>query len=174
LPVADASLDVVVFNHIYEHVVDADAVAREIRRVLRPTGVAYLGLGNRLQVVEPHYRLPFLSWLPPRAADRYVAASGRAPSYYERFRTRRSLVRMFAGLHLFDYTYTVLANSVAFAAEDVVPRRLAGLPGAAWHALAPIIPTYVWIGTPGDRQPRTRMAVEPPRLIRQSIHQSIP
>ena len=26
LPLPDASLDVVVFNHIYEHVVDADAV----------------------------------------------------------------------------------------------------------------------------------------------------
>ena len=33
----------VVFNHIYEHVVDPDAVLAEIRRVLRPDGVVYLG-----------------------------------------------------------------------------------------------------------------------------------
>lgn len=38
LPFADKSIDIVVFNHIYEHVVDPDAVLDEIRRVLRPTG----------------------------------------------------------------------------------------------------------------------------------------
>ena len=65
-----------VLNHIYEHVVDPDAVLREIRRVLAPDGVVYLGLANRLGVVEPHYRLPFLSWLPHGPlADRYVRAS---------------------------------------------------------------------------------------------------
>jgi SAM-dependent methyltransferase len=72
LPFPDDALDVVVFNHIYEHVVDPDAVLTEIHRVLKPAGVAYLGLGNKYQVMEPHYRLPFLSWLPQRAADSYV------------------------------------------------------------------------------------------------------
>src|SRR4051812_25154198 len=80
LPLPDGSVDVAVFNHIYEHVVDPEAVLADVRRVLRPDGVLYLGLGNRLGVIEPHYKLPFLSYLPPAAADRYVRATGRAGS----------------------------------------------------------------------------------------------
>jgi ubiquinone/menaquinone biosynthesis C-methylase UbiE len=79
LPFPDGSVDVVVFNHIYEHVVDPVAVLRDITRVLKPNGAVYLGLGNRLGIMEPHYRLPFLSYLPPALADRYIAlkAAGR-------------------------------------------------------------------------------------------------
>ena len=88
LPLPDKSVDVVVFNHIYEHVVDPTAVMAEIRRVLRDDGLAYLGFANRLGIIEPHYRLPFLSWLSPRLADRYVSVTKRAPHYYERMRTR--------------------------------------------------------------------------------------
>ena len=77
LPLPDESVDVVVFNHIYEHVVDPEAVVKEIHRVLSPTGVVYLGLGNKYQLMEPHYRLPLLSWLPQRAATSTSAAPAR-------------------------------------------------------------------------------------------------
>jgi len=154
MPFADQSVDIIVFNHIYEHVVDPDGVLAEIRRILRPDGAAYLGFANRLGVIEPHYRLPFLSWLPRNVADRYVSMTGRAPNYYEQFRTRRGLRRMCAGLHLWDYTYTVLSDSVAFKARDMVPQRLAQAPPLAWRLLSPIMPTFIWIGTPGTARPR--------------------
>lgn len=165
IPKPDQSVDIVVFNHIYEHVVDADAVMRDIRRVLKPDGVVYLGLGNRLGIVEPHYKLPFLSWLPKPAADRYVRATGRASSYYETFRTRPNLRRMCTGLNVWDYTYTVLSESKDFAADDMVPRRLASAPPAVWKALTPIIPTFIWVGTPGSRRPAgPRVKVPPSRV----------
>ena len=119
LPFRDHSVDVVVFNHIYEHVVDADVVMAEIRRVLSPDGIAYLGLGNRLGLIEPHYKLPFLSWLPHRVSDRYVRTFHRADHYYERFRTLPGLRRMTAGLHVYDYSFSVVADPSVFAAEDV-------------------------------------------------------
>lgn len=165
LPFPDRSIDIVVFNHIYEHVVDADAVMSEIRRVLRPDGVAYLGLGNRLGVVEPHYRLPFLSWLPRNLADRYVAATGRAPNYYERFRTRRALRRMCGDLQVWDYTYTILADASRFQAHDMVPRRLRSLPPAFWHLFAPVMPTFIWVCTPGSGRPAGTGAREAPKLV---------
>ncbi len=165
LPFPDRSVDILVFNHIYEHVVDPDAVLAEIRRVLHPDGVVYLGLGNRMGVIEPHYRLPFLSWLPRPVADRYVAATRTAPNYYEQFRTRQGLIRMCDGLTLWDYTYTVLSHSERFAAQDMVPRRLAKLPGRFWHTLAPIMPTFIWLGSVGDRQPATAVTKEPPKKI---------
>ena len=166
IPKPDGSVDLVVFNHIYEHVVDADAVMAEIRRVLKPDGVVYLGLANRLGVVEPHYGLPFLSWLPKPLAHRYVRASGRAPEYYETFRTRRGLRRMCAGLSVWDYTFTVLTASRDVAAADLVPGPLASAPPSFWRALTPVLPTFIWVGTPGDRRPLGPECTAPPALVR--------
>lgn len=165
IPLADHSVDIVVFNHIYEHVVDPDAVLAEIVRVLRADGVAYFGFGNRWQVIEPHYRLPMLSWLPAGLADRYVARSGRAETYYERFRTRRQLVRMCRPLRLWDYTYAVLADAERFSAEDVMPSRLSWVPPASLKLMAPIIPTFIWIGTPGALRPAGPALRLPPRQV---------
>jgi SAM-dependent methyltransferase len=153
LPFPDESVDVIVFNQIYEHVVDPDAVMREIRRILSPKGVAYLGLGNRLQVIEPHYKLPLLSWLPYGLADRYMRAAGKGARYHERFRTRPGLRRLCQGLDVWDYTYTVLCQPADFAADDMVPARLSGAPPLLWRALTPVIPTFIWLGTRSGADP---------------------
>ena len=167
IPKPDGSVDIVVFNHIYEHVVDADAVMADIRRVLKPDGVVYLGLANRLGIIEPHYGLPFLSWLPKPLAHRYVRAAGRAPEYYETFRTRRGLRRMCSGLSVWEYTFTVLTASRDFAADDLVPAPLASAPRVFWRALTPVLPTLIWIGTPGTRRPLGPATKAPPQLVSQ-------
>ncbi len=154
MPVADAVADVVVCNHVYEHVVDPGALFAEMRRVVRPDGLLYLGLGNRLGVVEPHYRLPFLSWLPRGLAHRYVRASGRAEHYHEAFATRAGLRRLAAGLHVWDYTYPVLADPAAFAGQDAVPGAVARLPRPVLRALRPVVPTYLWVATTTPQRPR--------------------
>lgn len=165
LPFADASVDVAVLNHIYEHVVDPDAVIADLKRVLKPDGVLYLGLGNRLGVLEPHYRLPFLSYLPPAAADRYVRAFGRADSYYERFRTRRGLQRMLAGWSVVDYTLPVLAEPSAFAGDDLVPGAVSRLPERVLAATLPLVPTYVWVASPSPLRPAGRALRVAPRAV---------
>jgi SAM-dependent methyltransferase len=165
LPFLTGTIDIVVFNHIYEHVVDADAVMAEIVRVLRPGGLAYLGLGNRWGVIEPHYGLPFLSWLPPRAANRYIRLFGRADGYHERFRGPRGLRRMVRDLTVWDYTETVLTDPEAFAADDLVPGPLRHLPARAWRVGRPLTPTFIWVGVRGDGAPTGRQARTPPRVL---------
>ena len=67
LPFGDGSFDVVLSNQVIEHVGGRDAQLahlREIRRVLRADGVGYFAGPNRWMLVEPHYQLAFLSWLP--------------------------------------------------------------------------------------------------------------
>lgn len=174
LPFGDGSVDVLVFNHIYEHVVDPDSVIKELRRVLSDTGVLYLGLGNRLGVMEPHYKLPFLSYLPSAAADRYVRAFGRADHYYERYRTRRGLRRMLADFHVWDYTLPVLASPERFAGAELfggaVGRTAGGIldktPRSALTALLPVIPTYLWVATKGPRSPLGAPLPQPPAQVR--------
>lgn len=165
IPLPSGSVDIVIFNHIYEHVPDPPAVMAEIRRVLRDEGVVYLGLGNRLGVIEPHYKLPFLSWLPRGMADRYVRLTGRADSYYETFQTRGGLRRLCRNLHVWDYTYPVLLQPERFAADDLVPGRLRGAPLGFWRAISPIIPTFIWVGSPASGQPAgPQLEVNPVRV----------
>ena len=125
IPVADGALDVIVFNHIYEHVVDPDGVVSELHRVLADDGAIYLGLANRLGVIEPHHRLPFLSYLPPSLADRYVQVAGRGDHYYERLRTRPSLRRLMRGFSVWDYTVSVIREPQLFASDEMVPAPFA-------------------------------------------------
>ena len=83
LPFPEESFDIVISNHVIEHVGDQSAQMdhlREIHRVLRRDGLAYLAVPNRWALVEPHYRLAFLSWLPRRIADAYLRVTrNRAP-----------------------------------------------------------------------------------------------
>ena len=166
MPFPDGSVDLIVYNHIYEHVVDPDAVMVEIRRILKPEGAVYLGLGNRLGVMEPHYRLPFLSYLPPALADRYVRASGRADHYHERFRTRPGLRKLVRGLRVWDYSLTVVTEPERFAADDLVPGKLRSLPLAGWKALLPVLPTYIWVGSPQSSGPAGPPVQVAPTAIR--------
>ena len=93
----------VVCAHVYEHVPDARRLMAEIWRLLRPGGVCYFAAGNRLSIMEPHYRLPFLSWLPPSAADRYLRVTGKGNSYYERHATLWGLKRLTRDFTVIDY-----------------------------------------------------------------------
>lgn len=165
IPLDDASQDILIFNHIYEHVVDPEAVVAELRRVLKPTGLLYLGLGNRLGIIEPHYRLPFLSWLPKPLSHRYMRLTRKGNEYYETFRTRHGLKKLFADFHCWDYTLSVITDPQSFSSEDQVPGLVAKLPRAVLAALLPLVPTYVWVASKTPFTPRGAALRIPPRAV---------
>ena len=97
LPFDDASFDVVLSNHVIEHVGDYASQRThlaEVRRVLRPEGIGYLAVPNRWMLIEPHFRLPLLSWLPKRMSDAYVRLAGKGTHYDCRPLTSGRLERM--------------------------------------------------------------------------------
>lgn len=84
LPFADGSFDVVISNHVIEHVgesADQGAHLRELRRVLATDGVGYLAVPSRWMIVEPHYRLAFLSWLPRALRSPYLRLTNKGLFY---------------------------------------------------------------------------------------------
>lgn len=150
LPFLSARFSVVVSNHVIEHVNDASAHLAEVRRVLAPGGVAYVATPNRLWILEPHYKLPLLSWLPRRFADVYVRALRRG-SFFDVFPlTRGGLVRLSAeaGLQWQDITAWVISETGQV--ERSWPARLLGsLPQRLLSCLSWASPTVVFAMRPG-------------------------
>lgn len=113
LPVKDAAIEFGIANHVYEHVADLDRFFMELKRALAPEGRVYLTAGSRFALIEPHYRIPTLSWWPQPIASRLLRWSGRGERYDDiRFTTRRRLLRTAAraGLEMEDLTERVLRD----------------------------------------------------------------
>ncbi|MGE0267283.1 MAG: methyltransferase domain-containing protein [Candidatus Omnitrophota bacterium] len=72
LPFASESFDVVISNQVIEHIPPQDVHLKEIHRVLKKGGIAYVATPSKFTLIEPHFKLPFLSWLPRALADAYV------------------------------------------------------------------------------------------------------
>lgn len=136
LPLGDDSVDIVISNHVIEHVDDQMAHLREIRRVLRPGGVCYLATPNRFAVLEPHFRLPFLSWLPECARDRYVRLARRGEFYDVRPLTYTQLLDLArrAGLTVNDCSSEVARYTL---------RERLGIGLGIPSALRPLFPSFV-------------------------------
>ena len=64
LPFQSNFFDVVVSNHVLEHVRDSKHHIDEIYRVIKPGGWLYLATPNRLWPWEVHYKTAFLHYLP--------------------------------------------------------------------------------------------------------------
>ena len=149
LPLRSGTMDVIVCNHIYEHVPDARRMMEEIHRVLKEKGFCYFAAGNKHMITEGHYHLPFLSWLPKRAAHLYLRWTGRGNVYYEEhlsFRGLKDLVRRFT---VHDYTLSIIRDPQKYSASDLFDTNslLYRLMKRVAPYLYPLIPTYVWILT---------------------------
>jgi len=149
LPLPDASVDLVVCNHVYEHVPDALRLFDEIHRVLREGGTCYFGAASRLCVVEPHYKLPFLSWLPKWLADRYMRWAGRGARYYENLRTPWGIRRLTLGFRCDDYTIAVLRDPEKFSARDMIRKGswIERVPARIWRFAYFLLPSYILLLT---------------------------
>lgn len=56
--------DIVIADQVFEHVADLNKVAADIARLLKPGGVLLGMFPARFRLIEPHYRLPLVHWLP--------------------------------------------------------------------------------------------------------------
>ncbi len=72
LPFADASFHVVTCWDVLEHVQNPHALLSEIARVLEPNGIAFMTVINRYALVDPHYHLRFVNYLPRALGEKYI------------------------------------------------------------------------------------------------------
>jgi len=153
LPYDDASFDVVVSNHVIEHVgarTDQQVHLDEIRRILRPGGVGYLATPTRWALVEPHYKVPMLSWPPRGVRDRFVRAARAGKVYNVDPFGPRELVRAIerAQLSWECVTIEALGEMGRIEAPKGAIRVLLAAPPAAQRAVRPALPTMVYVLSP--------------------------
>jgi len=106
LPFKDQSFGFVLCNDVLEHVRDQAELTQELFRILARGGAAYVQCANKYQIIEPHFLLPFLSWVPRPVADIYVKVARRGESYEGYFpKTRRNVLALTDAYRTVDLTY---------------------------------------------------------------------
>ena len=146
LPFDDASFDVVICSHVYEHVPDPVKMFGEIHRVLRPDGICYFSAGNRLMWNEPNYNLPLLAVLLRLLAHVYIRIAGKADYYHEKHLTYWGLKSLVHNFTRNDYTVRLINEPERFHTEYMLPAgsmksRIAGLVPNWLHWA---LPGYIW------------------------------
>jgi len=147
LPFPGAYFDLVVLAQVYEHMTDHESLSAEVFRVLKPGGICFFSGPNRWQVIEPHYFLPFLSWLPHQCASRYLKLSGRGKTFDIHPRGYHSLKRLWSNFHVVDYTWKILKYPRKFTL-DVHHGRIglmAHMPAWVLKTLKVFYPNFNWI-----------------------------
>ena len=146
LPLSDSCVDVVICAQVYEHAADQQSLADEIWRVLRPGGVCFFSGPNRLAVMEEHYWLPFLSWLPRPLANWYMRTTKKGnvydinPLYYWQI---QDLWRKF---DRYDYTPIMIKFPSKFSLNETLGLHwVSRLPLQFLAVLAVFFPNYNWI-----------------------------
>lgn len=158
LPFDAGTFDVVVSNHVIEHVGGTGEQLRhvqEIARVLRRDGLAYLASPSRWQLVEPHYRLAFLSWLPRSLRSSYLRRMKGVSFYDCEPLDCPQIERLFrqAGLCARRAVHDAL-KSLGETAQprSMLVRVAAHLPGAAVRLFSRASPTHVYLLSHSDER----------------------
>ncbi|MDR1660863.1 MAG: class I SAM-dependent methyltransferase [Azoarcus sp.] len=153
LPFQDGSFDVVISNHVIEHVgkmPEQKQHLTELKRVLRHDGMIYLAVPNRWMLIEPHYRVAFLSWLPSAWRTPYLRWRGKGNHYDCEPLTLRQLENFVKNTGLEMHNASILATRLFFEIEK--PRSMAGTllpqcPDAFLALLRPFIPSLICLLT---------------------------
>ena len=147
LPFESNYFDLVICNHIYEHTDNPEILFKEIKRVLSLGGVCYFAGPNKYSIIEPHWGLPFLSWLPSGLANMYMKIMGKGLIYYEKPYSEKNIKRLLSDFEITDYTEKVIKHPEQYSATDMITstsiKRLVAL--IVLKYLRFIFPSFIYL-----------------------------
>jgi SAM-dependent methyltransferase len=149
LPFADEFFDFIISNHVVEHVGSAEDQAhhlREIFRCLDSGGVFYFAVPNRWRLIEPHYKLPLLSWLPGKIASNYVRLFKRGSCYDCKPLSHRDAISLLnhSGFDFVDATLDAIPIFGEIEGSWLT-WCITRIPKAFWGLFSALIPTYIFV-----------------------------
>ena len=152
IPYTNDTYDIAISNHVIEHVGgpdDQSSHLHEIHRILKTDGVLYLAVPNRWALLEPHYKLLFLSWLPKPAADIYVSLFKKAREY-DCTPLSRSDIKKIASRHfdIEDMTRKGLRLFIEAELDGLKGRAAEFISSRFYFLCRPFIPTLIFVCRP--------------------------
>lgn len=148
LPYDDGQFDVVITNHVLEHVPDQEKHMSEMTRVLKKGGIIYLASPNKWWLTDPHYKLPFISWLPRPLAGKYLLlAKGRKWDIYSVSLRRLHSLAEKNGLRVADKSWDILKDPQKYKVKGpkAVSVVASKTPESVAKALLFVVPTHLKI-----------------------------
>lgn len=147
IPFPDDSFDLVICAQVYEHAANPEAMVAEIARVLKHGGVVFFSGPNKYSVIEDHYGVPFLSWLPKAAADWIVRLMGKGSQYEEHPRSLSELKALWGGFEIKDVTLQLILHPDKYGLTREVKgmKWMSRLPVRPLELLRGLYPNYNWI-----------------------------
>lgn len=143
MPFPKGCFDIIICAQVYEHSQDVNLLIADIYRTLKPGGAVFFSGPNRLALMEGHYHLPLLSWLPGWLANLYVRLFRGIPQYDAKPLFPWQLRRLLREFKIIDYTPKLLQRPERYALAGRV--RLNSIPGWLAHWLRPLVPNFNWI-----------------------------
>lgn len=145
LPFKDEFFDLVICNHVYEHVPLVHKMMTEIHRVLKKQGICYLAGPNKYALIEPHYCLPFLSWFPKNLANYYLRLLHKGNIYYEMLLSYGELRELAFRFDITDYTLEVVKHPNRFSTSYSFQNIVSLIPKFILRILLYNMPSFFWI-----------------------------
>ena len=143
----DGYFDVVISDQVLEHVAYLSAVTAEIARVLKPGGVTCHHFPARRRLVEPHYEMPLVHWLPKNrlrlAAIRLMLALGFARRFFANLPPADRAAIIFTYSVEETFYRRIGSISRAFTAAGLHPRFRSGMKAYVQSRLKRRVPSPV-------------------------------
>jgi len=125
LPFKPNSFDVIVCNQVIEHVPKQyrHQLINEAYSVLKSNGIFYIATPNKLWPIEPHAKLPFLSYLPKNIASRYIKLFKKVDGYDVNLLTHSQLNKLLTNRfgRVLDLHLEVIKNPNQYQLDKKVP-----------------------------------------------------
>ncbi|MEI6067753.1 MAG: glycosyltransferase [Methylococcaceae bacterium] len=147
LPFAANTFDIVISNHVIEHVKNPKRHVAEIHRVLKPQGWFYLATPNRLWPWEVHYRVPLAHYLPHKAFHWLMQKTGK---YHEDIALQtawqlKSLCRKFSRIYSISEQICRQPRHYQLNVAEWLNRILNITPMALFAAVHWFMPTFIFM-----------------------------
>jgi len=139
--------DVITCSHIYEQVDSAEDLFDTIYKLLKPGGICYLVAGNRYKIIEPQFKLPFLSFLPGKIANLYLRVTKKQGEYYQKHKSLYNLKKLVRKFEIHDYTIETIRRPDKYSSDDLIKegsykQKIYILIAKIFYFL---VPTYIWV-----------------------------